>query len=626
MSAVITAAESIVPQTTGSVAPAKDDTILEEAMLIDTQAKYREIIIDYARDGLLTEFGMAVLRDRYMLPDEKSPQELFGRVAMAFSDDVRHAQRLYDYLSQLWFMGATPVLSNGGTDRGLPISCFLNEIGDSRGSIAATNSENMELAARGGGIGSYWGNLRSVGEAVGEIGQSSGVVPFMKIMDTQTLAISQGNLRRGSAAAYLPIWHPEIEEFIEVRRPTGGDNNRKCLNMHHGVVIDDVFMEAVRSDKMYALRSPRDNSVIKTIRARDLWVRLLTARLETGEPYLLFIDTVNKGIPEHHKLADRKVKTSNLCVEITLHTSEERTAVCCLSSLNLENYDEWKDDPQFVEDVMRFLDNVLQDFIDKAPDVMSKAKFSAMRERSVGLGVMGFQSYLQSKMISMESAMAKSMNLKIFRHIQEEANAASKVLADERGACPDAMELGFNERFSNKTSIAPTASISVIAGNTSPSIEPFPGNAFTQKTLSGSFLVKNRQLEKVLKDHDKNDKKTWSSIITHEGSVQHLDFLSDYEREIFRTAFEMDQRWIIELAADRAPYIDQSQSLNIFLSPDVHKRYLHAIHFMAWEKGIKSMYYCRSKSIQRAHKVSHLVERQRIEEEIVIDDECLACQ
>lgn len=605
--------------------PATQKTVIEE-IKNPNLIQYKEIEIDLSRDSNLTDFGKAILRDRYLLPEEESPQELFGRVAIAFGDNIVHSQRIYDYLSNLWFMGATPVLSNGGTDRGLPISCFLNEIGDSRDSISATNSENMELAARGGGIGSYWGNLRSVGESVGKIGQSSGIIPFMKIMDSQTLAISQGNLRRGSAASYLPVWHPEIEEFIEIRRPTGGDTNRKCLNLHHGIVVDDKFMEAVKENKAYALLSPKDNSIIKVVNARDLWIRVLTARLETGEPYLFFIDTVNRAIPEHHKMTNRLVKTSNLCAEITLHTSEERTAVCCLSSLNLEKYDEWKDNPQFIEDIMRFLDNVLQNFIEHAPEQMTKAAFAAKRERSVGLGAMGFQSYLQSKMIPLESAIAKSYNMRIFKHIQGEVNAASKLLAKERGACPDAAEVGVEERFSNKTAIAPTASISIICGNTSPGVEPFPGNAFTQKTLSGNFLVKNKQLESLLEAHGKNDKKTWSSIITHEGSVQHFNFLSNEEKEVFRTAFEMDQRWLIEHAADRAPMIDQAQSINIFLNADVHKRYLHAIHYMAWEKGVKSLYYCRSLSLQRAHKVSHQVERKRLEEEVTLDDECLSCQ
>lgn len=595
----------------------------EEPILV----KYKDIQIEYARDKNLTDFGRAVVRDRYLLPEEESPQEMFGRVACAFGDNPEHSQRIYNYMSNLWFMGATPVLSNGGSSRGMPISCFLNEIGDSRESISDVNGENMELAARGGGIGSYWGNLRSVGEKVGKVGESSGIIPFMKIMDAQTLAVSQGNLRRGSAASYLPVWHPEIEEFIEIRRPTGGDVNRKCLNLHHGLVIDDAFMEAVRSGSEYELRSPKDNHVVKTVDARQLWIRILTARVETGEPYMLFIDNVNKNIPEHHRLAGREVKTSNLCVEITLFTDAMRTAVCCLSSLNLEKYDEWSKDERFIEDIMRFLDNVLQYFIDNAPDKMSKAAYSAMRERSVGLGVMGFQSYLQSKMIPLESAIAKSYNMRIFKDIHNRVEAASVVLAEERGACPDAEEFGIKARFTNKTAIAPTASISIICGNTSPGIEPFPGNAFNQKTLSGNFLVKNKQLEVILEAHDKNNDATWSSITTHEGSVQHLKFLTDDEKDVFKTAFELDQRWLIEHAADRTPFIDQSQSLNLFILPDVHKRYLHLLHFMAWEKGVKSLYYCRSRSLQRAHKVSHKVERERIDLEENMDlDECLACQ
>jgi len=400
-----------------------------------------------------------------------------------------------------------------------------------------------------------------------------------------------------------------------------------CLNIHHGVVIDDKFMHAVEEGAQYDLVSPKDGHVIKSIDARDLWSRILTARIETGEPYILNIDTVNRAIPEHHKLAGRWVKTSNLCVEITLFTDLLRTAVCCLSSLNIEKYNEWAGNFEFIEDIMRFLDNIIQHFIDNAPDAMAKAAYSAMRERSVGLGVMGFQSFLQSQMIPMESALAKSYNLKIFKFINEATNKASRVLAEERGACPDAAEYNIMERFTNKTAIAPTASISIIAGNTSPGIECFPGNGFTQKTLSGSFLVKNKQLEIVLRKHGKNDKRTWSSIITNEGSVQHLKFLDEYEKDVFKTAFEMDQRWLIEHAADRAGYIDQSQSLNLFLPADVSKKELHFLHYLAWKKGVKSLYYCRSRSLQRAHKVSHSVDRIVIHEESDYNiDECLSCQ
>ncbi|WP_322099198.1 MULTISPECIES: ribonucleoside-diphosphate reductase subunit alpha [unclassified Haematospirillum] len=598
-----------------------------------------QIQINTAHDDLLTNFGKAVLADRYLLPDE-SYQDLFARVASAYADNDEHACRLYDYISKLWFMPATPVLSNGGSSRGLPISCFLNEADDSLAGIVDLWTENVWLAARGGGIGSYWGNLRSIGEKVGTVGKTSGVVPFIRVMDSLTLAISQGSLRRGSAAVYLPVWHPEIEEFIELRRPTGGDPNRKALNLHHGILLSDAFMDAVEKDGDWALISPRDGQVMRQVKARALWIRIMLARVETGEPYIIYSDTVNRALPEHQKMAGLSVRTSNLCAEITLptgrdHLGNDRTAVCCLSSLNLETYMEWKDEPRFIEDVMRFLDNVLQDFIDRAPDSMAKAKYSAMRERSVGLGVMGYHSFLQNNMIPFESVMAKVWNRTIFRHIKTQADAASRALAAERGPCPDAADYGIMERFSNKTAIAPTASISIICGGTSPGIEPIAANAFTHKTLSGSFLVRNHALEKVLADKGRNDEETWTSITVNEGSVQHLDFLTQDEKDVFKTAFELDQRWIIEHAADRAPLVDQAQSLNIFLPADVHKRDLHQIHMLAWKKGVKSLYYCRSKSLQRAEVVSARdrvasntfpVEQDNAGSTPTNYEECLACQ
>jgi ribonucleoside-diphosphate reductase alpha chain len=559
---------------------------------------------DPSRDDLLTDFGNATLADRYLLPGETT-QDLFARVAVHYSDDSAHAQRLYDYISKLWFMPSTPVLSNGGTSRGLPISCFLNECSDSLSGIVDLWNENVWLAARGGGIGSYWGNLRSIGEKVGGNGKTSGIVPFIRVQDSLTLAISQGSLRRGSAAVYLPINHPEIEEFIELRRPTGGDPNRKALNLHHGVTIPDAFMRAVEADEEWALCSPKDGAVIRRVSARGLWIRLLTARIETGEPYMLFIDHVNRAIPEHHKLAGLQVKMSNLCSEITLPTGtdpqgQERTAVCCLSSLNLEKFLEWQDHPTIIEDVMRFLDNVLSDFIENAPDSMARAKYAAQRERSVGLGVMGFHSFLQGMGVPWESVMAKVWNRRMFQHVKRGADAASQKLARERGACPDAADYGIMERFSNKIAIAPTASISIICGGTSPGIEPLPTNAYTHKTLSGSFPVRNPHLQALLAERDRNDEETWSSIVMNGGSVQHLDILNEHEKMVFKTAFELDQRWVIELAADRTPFVCQSQSLNVFIPANVQKRDLHQIHFQAWKQGVKSLYYCRSMSIQRA--------------------------
>lgn len=568
------------------------------------------VTIDRDRDQLLTDYGKATLVDRYLLPGEDF-QDLFARVASYYGDNTEHAQRIYNYMSKLWFMPATPVLTNGGTSRGLPISCFLNEAQDSLEGIVNIWTENVWLAARGGGIGSYWGNLRSIGEQISQNGKTSGIIPFIRVMDTLTLAISQGSLRRGNAAVYLPITHPEIEEFMEIRRPTGGDPNRKAPNLHHGVLVTDAFMRAVENDEEWALTSPKDGGVVRKVSARGLWIRLLTTRVETGEPYIVNIDHVNRAIPDHHKLAGLGVKMSNLCSEITLptgidHLGKNRTAVCCLSSVNLENYTEWKDDPLFLEDIMRFLDNVLEDFIKKAPDSMANAKYSAMRERSVGLGAMGFHSFLQANNIPFESVMAKVWNKKMFEHIQKGVDKASKTLAKERGPCPDAADFGYNERFSNKTAIAPTASISTLCGGTSPGIEPIAANSYTHKTLSGSFNVINPNLAKVLEKYDYNDEKTWSSITVHEGSVQHLDFLTDDEKDVFKTALELDQRWVIEHAADRTPYISQAQSLNIFIPSDIHKKDLHQIHYLAWKKGVKSLYYCRSKSIQRAEIVANV--------------------
>jgi len=608
-----------------------------------------QVHVDRRRDALLTDFGRATLSDRYLLPGE-SFQDLFARVASYYGDNAQHAQRIYDYISRLWFMPATPVLSNGGTHRGLPVSCFLNEASDSLDGIVDLWNENVWLASKGGGIGSYWGNLRSIGEKVGQNGKTSGVIPFIRVMDSLTLAISQGSLRRGSAAVYLPVSHPEIEEFIEIRRPTGGDPNRKALNLHHGVLVPDAFMRAVEAGESWGLISPKDGSVVRTVEARALWIRILIARIETGEPYLIFSDQVNRALPEQQKLAGLEVKTSNLCSEITLPTGRdqdgrERTAVCCLSSLNLESWFEWHDHPTFIEDVLRFLDNVLQDFIDRAPDGMARARYSAMRERSVGLGVMGFHSFLQSENVPFESVIAKVWNKRMFKRIREQADAASRLLAEERGPCPDAADYGIMERFSNKLAIAPTASISIIAGNSSPGIEPIAANVFLQKTLSGSFTVRNRHLQRLLAEKGEDRDEVWSSITLSKGSVQHLDFLSEQEKAVYKTAFELDQRWIVEHAADRAPCICQSQSVNLFLPADVHKRDLHGIHMLAWKRGMKSLYYCRSLSIQRADNVSEKAVRpDEIAPSVANDataapraarsaaaepadyEECLACQ
>ncbi|MFT3727461.1 MAG: ribonucleoside-diphosphate reductase subunit alpha [Terricaulis sp.] len=592
-----------------------------------------KVVTDPSRDALLTDFGKTTLEDRYLLTGE-SFQDMFARVATAYADDIGHAQRLYDYISKLWFMPATPVLSNGGAERGLPISCFLNAVGDSLDGIMDTWNENVWLASNGGGIGTYWGGVRSIGEKVGQNGQTSGIIPFIRVMDSLTLAISQGSLRRGSAAVYLDIHHPEIEEFLEIRK-AAGDFNRKSLNLHHGLNITDEFMIAVRDDLPFALRSPKNQEPLKHVNARKLWQKILELRLQTGEPYIIFSDTVNKAMPSHQKKLGLKVRQSNLCSEIMLHTGmdhngRERTAVCCLSSLNAETFNEWEKEPQFLEDIFRFLDNVLQDFIERAPPEMERAIYAAMRERSVGLGLMGFHSFLQKQGVSMESAMAKVWNNKIFRHIRRGADAASVKLAQERGACPDAAENNVMARFSHKLAIAPTASISIICGGTSAGIEPIPANIYTHKTLSGSFAVKNPYLEQLLEEKGKNTESVWSSILKNEGSVQHLDCLSDDEKSIFKTAFEIDQRWIVELAADRTPLICQAQSLNIFIPGDVDKWDLHMLHWMAWERGVKSLYYCRSKSVQRAgfagsEDKADAPEALQVTEKTDYE-ECLACQ
>ena len=590
-----------------------------------------DVVVDRTRDALLTDFGKTTLEDRYLLPGE-SYQDMFARVAKAYADDQDHAQRIYDYMSRLWFMPATPVLSNGGAERGLPISCFLNAVSDSLDGIVGAWNENVWLAANGGGIGTYWGGVRSIGEKVKGQGQTSGIIPFIRVMDSLTLAISQGSLRRGSAAVYIDIHHPEIEEFLEIRKPSG-DFNRKSLNLHHGISITDEFMEAVRDGGSFSLLSPKSGEAVKEVDARTLWQKILEIRLQTGEPYLIFEGAVNRAMPQHQKDLGLKVRQSNLCSEIMLHTGKdhlgkERTAVCCLSSVNAETFLEWRDEPRFVEDVMRFLDNVLQDFIERAPEPAAAAVYAATRERSVGLGLMGFHSFLQAQGVPFESALAKSWNMRLFKHLRREADKASVTLAEEKGACPDAAERGVMERFSHKLAIAPTASISIICGGTSAGIEPIPANIYSHKTLSGTFAVKNPYLEQLLEEKGINTTAIWDSILEHEGSVQHLAGLTADEKDIFKTAFELDQRWVIELAADRTPQICQSQSVNIFLPGDVDKWDLHMLHYQAWERGCKSLYYLRSKSVQRAaHAGSDEAAPREVMETPQTDyEECLACQ
>jgi len=583
--------------------------------------------IDFSKDSLLDEFAHATLKDRYMVGDETSPQEAFARAAMAFADDEAHAQRLYDYVSKLWFMFATPVLSNGGTRRGLPISCFLNYVDDSREGITGHYTENAYLSSFGGGIGGSWSDVRASGTKTSKGSESTGVVPFMKVVDAEMLAFSQGVTRRGSYASYLHISHPEIEEFLDVRKPTGGDINRKCTNLHHGIVISDAFMERIHNatkypdfDDSWDLVDPHSQQVKKTVSARALWVKILQNRMETGEPYVMFEDAVNSELPDFQKRKGLRVHHSNLCSEITLATDEERTAVCCLSSVNLEYYDQWKHIPAFIPDLVRMLDNVLTSFIDNAPDELERAKFSAQRERSIGLGAMGFHAYLQKQGIPFDNPMASATNYDMFKHIKESAERTTRELAVERGACPD--DDTASVRNAHLLAIAPNASSSIICGNTSPSIEPYRANAYTQKTKSGSNLVKNKFLEKVLDKYGINDQETWSSIVANKGSVQHIPQLDDWEKDTFKTAVEINQAWVIEHASARQEFICQSQSVNLFFPPDVNKGDLHNVHMLAWAKNLKTLYYLRSEAISRADNVSNQAKREIIFEQA----DCLSCE
>ena len=588
------------------------------------------IKIDYSKDEIIDEFAMATLKDRYMIPGEESPQEAFARAAEAFADDEAHAQRLYDYVSNMWFMFATPVLSNGGTARGLPISCFLNYVDDSREGITDHFTENAFLSSFGGGIGGTWSDVRSSGTKTSKGSESTGVVPFMKVVDAEMLAFSQGVTRRGSYASYLHITHPEIEEFLDVRKPTGGDTNRKCLNLHHGVILSDSFLEHIHMagkvdnyDDSWDLVDPHTLRVVKRVSARALWVKILQNRMETGEPYIMFEEAVQNDLPDFQKRKGLQVHHSNLCSEITLATDEERTAVCCLSSVNLEYYDEWKDHPAFIPDLIRMLDNVLTSFIEKAPSQLEKAKFSAYRERSIGLGAMGFHAFLQKNNIPFESAMASQYNLEMFDFIKSNADITTRELALERGACPD--DDTASVRNAHLLAIAPNASSSILCGNTSPSIEPFRANAYTQKTKTGSNLVKNKFLDELLMKkigHTDMYEETWKSIIANRGSVQHLSMLDDWEKDVFKTAVEINQAWVIEHASQRQPFICQSQSLNLFFPPDVNKGELHNIHMLAWAKNLKTLYYLRSEAISRADNVTAQAKREIIFE----NEECLSCE
>ena len=589
------------------------------------------INIDLSRDSLFDELGLKRMKESYMMESETSPQERFAFVSKAFGSNPEHAQRLYDYSSKQWLSYSTPILSFGRSKRGLPISCFLPYLHDSAEGLVDCLSEVNWLSMLGGGVGIGLG-IRSADD------KSVGIMPHLRTYDASSLAYRQGRTRRGSYAAYLDISHPDILLFLEIRKPTG-DQNMRCLNLHHGINITDDFMHIIEkcmldphADDSWELKDPHSNEVREKVSAKELWQRIIEMRMQTGEPYIHYIDHSNNAMPEFQKKLGLKIRQSNLCSEIILPTDKERTAVCCLSSLNLEHFDAWKSNKLFLRDIAEMLDNVLQYFIDNAPDTIARAKFSAMRERSIGVGALGWHAYLQKNMLPWESALAVSANHRIFKHIKKKLDEANLELGTERGEAPDA--LGTGKRFSHMQAIAPNASSSILMNNTSPSIEPYRANAYRQDTLSGAYLNKNRFLDDLLKTKITEEDKlqeAWSSIIANDGSVAHLDILTDEERDVFKTAMEIDQRWVVQHAADRQEYIDQAQSLNVFFRPDSHIKYLHAVHFQAWKQGLKTMYYCRSEKIGKADKVSKKIEREVIKEidlkSLAKDDEvCIACE
>ena len=591
---------------------------------------YEGIEVDYSRDSLFDQLGIKRLQESYMKEDESSPQQRFAHVSKQFGTDQQHAQRLYEYSSKHWLSYSTPILSFGRSARGLPISCFLPYLHDSSAGLVDTLSEVNWLSMLGGGVGLGVG-IRSADD------KSVGVMPHLRTYDASSLAYRQGRTRRGSYAAYLDISHPDIHIFLDMRKPTG-DPNMRAMNLHHGINIPDSFMEIIErcmkdpeANDDWELKDPHNGEVREVVSAKLLWQQIMDLRMHTGEPYLHFIDTSNRMMPEFQKKLGLSIKQSNLCSEIILPTDKDRTAVCCLSSVNLEYYDVWKDEPLFLRDIAEMLDNVLQYFIDNATDSISRAKYSAERERSIGVGALGFHAFLQQQNAPFEGVVAKSLNNKIFSHIKEKLDEANYALGKIRGEAPDA--IGTGKRFSHTMAIAPNASSSIIMGNTSPSIEPYRANAYRQDTLSGSFLNKNKYLERLFRSKPLTDdeiQEAWSSVIANDGSVQHLSFLDDWEKDVFKTSMEIDQRWIIEHAADRQQYIDQAQSLNVFFRPDSNVKYIHAVHFLAWKLGLKTMYYCRSEKLAKADKVSRKVERvimQEIDLKAIADgDVCLACE
>ena len=593
------------------------------------------IEMDFSRDGLFDDLGKTRLKDSYMREDEQSPQERFAYVSAAFASNQEHAQRLYDYASKHWLSYSTPILSFGRNKRGLPVSCYLNHLDDSAEGLVNNLSETNWLSMMGGGVGVHF-QIRGADD------KSVGIMPHLKTYDASSLAYKQGKTRRGSYAAFLDVSHPDIIQFLEMRKATG-DQNLKALNLHHGVNITDKFMQIIEQcminpdyDDTWELIQPNTGKVVDTVSAKYLWMKLLEVRMHTGEPYIWFIDRANEGLPDYQKKAGLKNYGSNICVEISLATSPERTAVCCLSSVNLEYFDEWKNDPLFLQDILEMLDNVIEYFIQNAPDTISRARFSAMRERSVGVGALGFHAYLQKHNIAFESAIAKSVNMQMFKGIRERLDLANTKLAEERGSCPDAADYGVVKRCSHVMAIAPNASSSIIMGNTSPSIEPYAANAYRQDTSSGAYLNKNKFLDKIILEESKGKSEswyddTWAAIIANDGSVSDLEWMDDYTKDVFKTAQEIDQRWIVEHTADRQVYVDQSISTNVFFKPDCSVKYLHAVHFLAWKKGLKALYYLRSGKLRKADRVGKKIERKRIEDEInmqeIVDgDSCIACE
>ncbi len=620
---------------------------------------YLGIEIDYGKEKEFDKFSLDTLKDRYFWEGETHAQEAFARASVygaTYKGETNFelAQRLYNYSSSRWFMFSTPILSNGGTSRGLPISCFLNYVPDSRTGLSAHYDENIWLASSGGGIGGYWGDVRSNGISTTHGSRSTGSIPFMHVVDSQMLAFNQGTTRRGSYAAYMDVSHPEIEEFINMRKESGGDINRKCLNLHNGVNITDSFLDAVKNDEDWRLIDPKTNEAVKVINARDLWWQLIHARAETGEPYMVNIDTCNEALPKQQKDLGLEIRQSNLCSEITLPTNEERTAVCCLSSVNLEHFDTWSKDDNFILDLITMLDNVIEHYIENAVDTSqlggynanynrfskyikedkegyTKSAYSAYRERSLGLGAMGFHAYLQSRNIPFEGIFATGFNHTAFTYIKSKALQATKELAIQRGEAPDIH--GSNRRNANLLAVAPNASSGIICSGTSPSIEPYRANCYTHKTLSGSYQVKNKFLEKIFKSKGlkvKELENIWKDIASKDGSVQHLDILTDEEKEIFKTANEINQIWIVEHAYQRQQFICQAQSVNLFFTlpkategQEIHDEYMQYVNDVHWYgmNKLKSLYYFRSNAARNVENVNIKVPRIKLD-----DVECIACE